>query len=525
MKWVNVYCVGVFLDEPPPPKGEEILREMACAIIDSRPYMILQSRGSGKTSYLESVVMYALSTGKRKFPVIISQNARSAQNILTDIFRIITDTGTAYAQDYPDVCLPFQLCNGSYRRRQMYNGVATEISKTASQLVLARLKGADGVEAPTSGSIIATRGITSGIRGLKHHSLRPDVACLDDIQDDESASSPERVEKLLSVIYKSVFNIGGKGKIAILQTATPICQDDMVERLMGDSTWKVTKFPAIIKWPDDITKDPDKGLWSQFFKIYDEENAVDSNHERSLKFYKRHRRKMDKGAVVLNPNRFKESDGHVSALQALLEKRHQIGDAAFWSEYQMEPKRISSPLEITPKTVVSRINANVEENVVPDGFVYTCGAIDLNTSYAATLSIMSFKPDSTSVVLCHKIYRVNVDQKLTPVLYNQAVYDNLTRIGNDIRGFGLKVDALGVDAGGRNWDAVCTWCKNSFSLNGIPACAMAGRASTNFNPLARNRLRNAVGRTVLCCNDMEAIKQGSGQKWLFFDSDYFKEAV
>ena len=78
MKWVNTYCVGVFLDDPPPPKGEEILREMGRAIIDSRPYMILQARGSGKTSYLESVIMYALSTGIRKFPVIISQNARSA---------------------------------------------------------------------------------------------------------------------------------------------------------------------------------------------------------------------------------------------------------------------------------------------------------------------------------------------------------------------------------------------------------------------------------------------------------------
>jgi hypothetical protein len=41
VKWVNVYCVGVLLDDPPPPKGEEILREMARAIIDSRPYMIL----------------------------------------------------------------------------------------------------------------------------------------------------------------------------------------------------------------------------------------------------------------------------------------------------------------------------------------------------------------------------------------------------------------------------------------------------------------------------------------------------
>ena len=161
------------------------------------------------------------------------------------------------------------MCNGSYRRRQMYNGVATEISKTASQLVLARLVEADGTEAPTSGSIIATRGIGAGIRGLKHHSLRPDVACLDDIQDDESAASVEQVEKLVSVINKSVLNIGGKGKIAVLQTATPICADDFVERLMNDKAWKTTKFPAIIKWPEDIEKEPMSGLWSQYFKIYE----------------------------------------------------------------------------------------------------------------------------------------------------------------------------------------------------------------------------------------------------------------
>jgi hypothetical protein len=41
---------------------------------------------------------------------------------------------------------------------------------------------------------------------------------------------------------------------------------------------------------------------------------------------------MDEGSEVCNPNRFKKSDGHISALQALLEKRHIIGDAAFQAE-------------------------------------------------------------------------------------------------------------------------------------------------------------------------------------------------
>lgn len=59
---------------------------------------------------------------------------------------------------------------------------------------------------------------------------------------------------------------------------------------------------------------------------------------------------------------------------------------------------------------------------------------------------MSFKPDSTSAVLCHKVYRLNIDQQLTPVLYNQKVYDALSKIGKDAKTFGLTIDALGVDA-------------------------------------------------------------------------------
>ena len=544
VKWVNTYCIGVFLDDPPPPKGEEILREMYRATVDSRPYLLLQARGSGKTSYVECIVSFLIATGRRKFPVIISQNATSAQNILSDIFRIIQDMGT-FSEDYPDVSLPFQLCNGSYRRRQTYNGVQTEISKTSSKLVLARLveKDENGGnvcrhEAPTSGSVIATRGVGAGIRGMKQKTLRPDVAVLDDIQDDEVAESPEQVEKVLSIINKSVLNVGGKGKVAVLQTATPIAPEDLVDRLSHDKAWKVTKYPAIIRWPDYVVENSDtdktdktdktgkNGLWRRYFELYDEENATDSPHTgegSSLEFYVSNREAMDRGAEVLNPNRFKESDGHVSGLQALMDKFHQIGEEAFMSEYMMSPKALSTELMLTPRIVASRVDPAVGCNRIPDGFNFSCAAIDVNPSYAATVTALAFKPDSTSAVVFHKTYRLSIDQSLTPVVYNQTVYDALTRIVKDLKARKVPMDALGVDCGGRNWDAVCLWASSSARLLGVPSCAMAGRSAVYFNPLARNRLRNAVGRTLLCGDDRELIKKGSGRKWLFFDSDFFKE--
>ena len=122
---------------------------------------------------------------------------------------------------------------------------------------------------------MATRGITSGIRGLKHHTLRPDLVLLDDLQTSEDADNPEQVEKLLNIIKKDVFNLAGKGKLAVLCTSTPIAPDDLAEQIASDSNWKTTIWPSIIKWPTDIVENGDKGLWGRYFRMFDAENIDD----------------------------------------------------------------------------------------------------------------------------------------------------------------------------------------------------------------------------------------------------------
>ena len=46
-----------------------------------------------------------------------------------------------------------------------------------------------------------------------------------------------------------------------------------------------------------------------------------------------------------------------------------------------------------------------------------------------------------------------------------------------------------------------------------------------FNPFVRSRLRDAIGRTVLCGDTKEHTKAGTGTKHVFFDSDYWKASV
>lgn len=94
-----------------------------------------------------------------------------------------------------------------------------------------------------------------------------------------------------------------------------------------------------------------------------------------------------------------------------------------------------------------------------------------------------------------------------------------------MKSYGVRIDGWGIDAGGRNWDAVCEFAKNSSHLCGIPSCAMAGRASHMFNPGMRSRLRDAIGRTILCGDTKEQTKAGSGYKYMFFDSDVYRECA
>ena len=85
------------MDDAPPPKGKDVLKQMAGAMTTHNNYLICMSRGSGKSSYLECVTLHALATGLQKFVVIISNNARAASGLLSDLWRAISEPDTSFA--------------------------------------------------------------------------------------------------------------------------------------------------------------------------------------------------------------------------------------------------------------------------------------------------------------------------------------------------------------------------------------------------------------------------------------------
>lgn len=257
---------------------------------------------------------------------------------------------------------------------------------------------------------------------MKFGKLRPSFVILDDLQDSESAQNPEQVKKLLDIIKKDVVPLGGKERISLLQLATPIAPEDLVEQLKSDKAWKTTTFKAIEKFPNNMD------LWQAYFKVYDAECVADEPHDRSLKFYKSHRAEMDEGAEVFSPDRYSPKDGHISGLQKLLELQHTIGEAAFASEYQMQPKRMSFAVDVTPKNVVAKATSQPRMSV-PEQYTFIAASTDLNLSYALTTAVVAFKPDMTAHVLHYFFTKSHVDMKLPAAEFSQEVFKVLGAVG------------------------------------------------------------------------------------------------
>lgn len=267
----------------------------------------------------------------------------------------------------------------------MFGGTSTEISKTANQFVLPSYN--DPRFQRASGSLVTTRSITGALRGIRRFTMRPTCALIDDIQTTTSAQNPEQVEKLMDTIRKDIIPLGGKERLSILQTFTPICEGDVVDKIRNDATWETTIYPAIIKYPTNMK------LWDEYFQMWGEENLAHSGHAESLDFYKTHRQEMDDGSEVFNPTRYSEKDGHISALQKLLEIRATVGESAWASEYQMNPVQLQAAIQITPEVVASR-KSDLKELEIPDENVqWVCASSDLNLSKFITTTIVVFMRD------------------------------------------------------------------------------------------------------------------------------------
>lgn len=256
--------------------------------------------------------------------------------------------------------------------------------------------------------------------------------------------------------------------------------EDLVAKVKADKTWTTTIFPSVISFPKN------EALWNDYFKIWDEEcmaEGMDANkHSKSLEFYRQHFDEMNEGAQVFNPNRFSASDGHLSAIQKMMELRRMLGEAAFMAEYQQNPVEMSTTLNITASIVNARVGDYNELELPKENVQFVCASTDLNPSKYFTTVICAFLRDGTCRVIWHKFTQTKISQTLTEQEYYKAIYEALSKLGKELKtisdNLAHPIQGWAIDCNGVNWNPALDFCRNSRKVCGLSACGFVGRAAT-----------------------------------------------
>ena len=530
--FLRLYCMepmSRLLDYPPVGDLVKVVHDMQRGISDdSVPYHIRMPRGEGKSALTKGAGGWAAATGTRKFIVVFSAARPDAVQIVDDILMVLLNS-EKFAADFPEIALPLRMIGGSFKRRQFYNGHPTAMVCRTGRLVLPTIIAKRdfpqlGIKAgqpfPSSGTIFDARGFSGHARGMAKGAARPDLLILDDLQHEGDAANEETVRKNAEHIRKGILNMGGRKRIAAVMTSTPIEPGDLSEEFASDPEWRTRTYRAFKSFPTDWAERGMDGLWGSYIRIY--RHAVahgDPNPTRPAnEFYKANRAAMDAGASVISRHRF-DRKTQLSAIQAKMDKLFQIGPVAFEAEYQMKPRRHQFVFELTAQTVLDRVRKGLAPATIPQGFDFIAAATDINPSYALTTAVVAFDRDRTALVVWHWIDPISIDDTVNDTVFVQRIYDALAAHGRVIAASKIPINGWGIDASGKQFQAVTAFAPNAQSLCGIPAIAMTGRNSMKFNPFVRSRVRDAVNNTVLCA------EKAANRQWLVFNADLFREAM
>ncbi len=156
------------------------------------------------------------------------------------------------------------------------------------------------------------------MRGMVHGAFRPDLAILDDIENDEMVRNPDQRDKLEMWLKQTVLPLGAVGtKFDVIYIGTILHYDSVLVRTLNNPFWSTRKFKAMKRWPDRMD------LWERWEELYRNDGA-----EVAEAFYQANKDEMERGAVTSWAAR---------GVLALMKIRARDGHATFDSEYQNDP--------------------------------------------------------------------------------------------------------------------------------------------------------------------------------------------
>lgn len=354
-------------------------------------FAFAMARGSGKSTICRLGTLWATLNGIRRYAFVIgATDAKAGQTL--DSLKMLIRSSEALIADFPEVCHYACALNGQANRAigQTCEGVSTMIEWSADGIVYPTVPPpknwpkhwplrSDGM-APTSGSVIATSGLTGeGIRGsLKTLTsgamVRPDLVILDDPQTASSARSKTQNLVREQLVSADVLGMAGPGqKIAAVMPCTIIEPGDMADTMLDR-----TKHPLWRGQCSGILKSMPKHLarWDAYYEVYSECAQLEPpDFTRSNAYYVAHRAELEEGAEASWEDR--KADDEISAIQHAMHIRFR-DPFAFAAEYMNDPKPLHAVAAsvLDPEMVAKKVT-NLPRLVVPRSCTRITSMIDV----------------------------------------------------------------------------------------------------------------------------------------------------
>lgn len=254
---------------------------------------IAAPRGEAKSTKVSmSFVLWCVVTGAKHYAVIVMDAFEQAAEMLEAI-KAELEANPRIASDFPEAC-----GQGKVWRA--------------------------GVIVTANGRKVEAFGSAKKIRGRRHGAHRPDLAIMDDIENDENVTTPAQRDKLQRFVTASVLNLGPPDdSMDAILIGTVLHYDSVLSRFLKNPLWHRKVFKAIIHWPYRMD------LWERFEHLLITGETPAKGEAEALALYEANRAEMDKGAQVSWPA--------LRPLVKLMIKRAREGHVAFDSEQQNDP--------------------------------------------------------------------------------------------------------------------------------------------------------------------------------------------
>lgn len=271
----------------------EIVAETVRVMVYGGCQALAEPRGFGKTTTLEFLTLWAVFYGMLDLIGYCAASQPEAVDRLNEL-KLELQSNDLLLADFPEFVAPIRALEGNAQRAhgQTVNGELTMIAWTRDRIVMPTISGT-----AAQGQCVATRGIESSLRGLKHQGRRPKFWMLDDVQKRETAMSPLQISSVLDTIERDI-GMGGdnRRKIASVALMTIIAEGDAADQLTSPE-----KYPAWNgKCRSLLTTPPTReDLWEKYIEMYRTSQSEGDRFARNAHtFYLSHRDEMDAGATV-----------------------------------------------------------------------------------------------------------------------------------------------------------------------------------------------------------------------------------